>query len=111
VFITHGGGFVPYQLGRFQYATKQMKGAKCQKPFESYLRNFYFENSVHDVRARRYLVNIWGADNIVVGSNFDGWDQNDGLAYARDMVDDDNDLRKICAGNAVKLFKLEGFGR
>jgi aminocarboxymuconate-semialdehyde decarboxylase len=112
VCLTHGGGFVPFQLGRIGEAATRMPASRAKKPVEAYNRNFYFENSVHDPRARRYLVEIWGVDNIYAGSNFDGWDQNDAFGFAETMVDTPEDKFKIMAGNAIKLFHLDDkFGR
>ncbi|HTW90012.1 MAG TPA: amidohydrolase family protein [Candidatus Binataceae bacterium] len=111
--IPHGGGFVPFQLGRVVWAatTPRLGISKCKRPVAEYLANFYFDTVVHDVRARRFLLEICGPDHIVVGSNYAGWDWVDGFEYAREMVDNEVDLAKIWAGNAVALFKLTGMGR
>ncbi|AIT82126.1 amidohydrolase family protein [Novosphingobium pentaromativorans] len=111
ICIPHGGGFVPYQLGRFAEAAERMPASKAKKPVSEYVRNFYFENSVHDPRARDFLVQVWGIDNIYTGSNFDGWDQNDAFGFAETMARNDEELHKLWAGNAIKLFNLgEEFG-
>jgi aminocarboxymuconate-semialdehyde decarboxylase len=113
VCIPHGGGFVPYQIGRIAWAaaSSRMKIAKCQKPVADYLPNFFFDTVVHEPEARRFMRKICSADNILVGSNFGGWDWVDGFEFARTMVDDEPDLKKIWAGNATRLFKLDGMGR
>jgi aminocarboxymuconate-semialdehyde decarboxylase len=111
VCVPHGGGFVPFQIGRFNWYGERSRAVRNERPFEEYLRHFYFDTVVHDARARKYLCDIVGPDNLIVGSNWAGWDWVDGFAYAQDMTDDDDALRKIWSGNATRLFKLEGFGR
>lgn len=112
VCLPHGGGFVPYQLGRFEEAAARMPASRAKKPVSEYIRNFHLENSVHDERARNFLVDIWGLDNIYCGSNYEGWDQNDAFGFAETMVDNPDDLRKLWADNARQLFHIgDEFGR
>jgi len=66
---------------------------------------------VHDPRSRRFLLEIMGPDNILVGSNFGGWDWVNGFDFAKDMTSDPAVLHKLCAGNAIEVFKLSGMGR
>lgn len=110
--LPHGGGFVPYQFARLDYAwKKKLTGAIVSKnPVSEYLRNFYFDNVVHDARARKLLLEVMGPDNVFVGSNYGGWDWINGFDYAADMTSDPEVLYKLCAGNAIKLFKLDGMG-
>ena len=111
ICVPHGGGFVPFQIGRFAWYGERSKAARNERPFEEYLANFYFDTIVHDARARRYLYEIVGADNLVVGSNWAGWDWVDGFSFAEEMSGDHDDLAKIWGGNARRIFKLDGFGR
>lgn len=113
VCAPHGGGYVPYQFARLDYAfeRKLTPAIVNKRPVRDYLKNFYFDNVVHDPRARRYLLEIMGPDNVIVGSNFGGWDWVNGFDFAQDMTNDPKVLHKLCAGNAVKLFKLEDMGR
>jgi aminocarboxymuconate-semialdehyde decarboxylase len=111
VCVPHGGGFVPFQIGRFEWYGERSKAAQNARPFEGYLSNFYFDTIIHDPRAQRYLFDIVGPDNLVVGSNWAGWDWVDGFGYAAQMSDDPAAVEKIWGGNAKRLFKLDGFGR
>jgi aminocarboxymuconate-semialdehyde decarboxylase len=113
ICIPHGGGFVPFQLGRLEYASQKKLTASIRnrRPASEYLTNFYFDNVVHDARARKLLMQVMGPDHIFVGSNYGGWDWVDGFAYATDMADSPEALYKLCAGNAIDLFQLSGMGR
>ena len=39
-----------------------------------YLSTFWFDTVVHDPRALRLLIDVMGEDNVVLGSNYPGWD-------------------------------------
>jgi len=106
VCIPHGGGFIPYQIGRIAEAAARMPASKAKKPIREYDKNFYMENSVHDKDCRDFLLKMWGIDNVYTGSNFDGWDQNDAFAFAETMARNEEELHKLWAGNAVKMFHL-----
>jgi aminocarboxymuconate-semialdehyde decarboxylase len=103
--IPHGGGAIPYQFGRFAEAARR-EPVKAKKPIVEYLHNFYFDTVVHDLRARRLLVEVMGADNVVVGSNLPGWDAVDGFKFTEELGLDKADEAKIMGGNAARLFKL-----
>ena len=111
VCVPHGGGFIPFQIGRFAWYGERSPAARNERPFEDYLTSFYFDTIIHDARARRYLYEIVGADNLIVGSNWAGWDWVDGFAFAEDMTDDPDELARIMGGNAREIFDLQGFGR
>jgi aminocarboxymuconate-semialdehyde decarboxylase len=41
---------------------------------EDYLSSFYFDTVVHDPRGLQLLIDVMGEDNVVMGSNYPGWD-------------------------------------
>jgi aminocarboxymuconate-semialdehyde decarboxylase len=106
ICLPHGGGAVPYQFGRFEWAAGVTPGVKSKKSLREYLSNFYFDVVIHDVQARQYLVEFMGADNLVVGSNFPGWDAVNGFEFVEELNLTDGDSEKIVSGNATRLFKL-----
>jgi aminocarboxymuconate-semialdehyde decarboxylase len=107
VYITHGGGFAPYQWGRLVKFAPYMPGIKAQKPLEEYLHNFYFDVLLHSPRERRFLIDFIGVDNVVFGSNYGSpqdqatFDFLEGLGYSA------ADTEKMTAGNALRLFHLD----
>jgi aminocarboxymuconate-semialdehyde decarboxylase len=108
VCLTHGGGAVPYQFGRLAAAAVTHPDVRAKRPLEEYLKNFYFDILVHDPRARRYLVEFMGPDNVVVGDNWNGWDGVDGFKLLDELGLSSEDHHKIAGENAVRLFKLDG---
>ena len=106
ICIPHGGGMVPYQFGRLDYAMARMPDVKAKKPLREYLGNFYFDTVIHDISARRYLLEFMGVDNLLVGSNYLGWDAVDGFRFVDELDLPAADRRKIIGDNAIRLFKL-----
>ena len=78
LFVPHGGGMVPYHVGRVeQYAalSKQRAGPiRLQRSIPEYLEQFYFDTIVHDPRGMKLLIDVMGPDNVVLGTNWSGWD-------------------------------------
>ena len=107
VYGSHGGGFVPYQFGRIETFASINRHVKCAKPPREYLRHFYLDTLVHDLSARKYLVDWMGADNLVVGDNYGGMDSVNGFAFVDEMGLDEASAAKIKGGNARYIFKLD----
>jgi len=106
VYITHGGGFVPYQLGRMAQTNPNLDTYHNKKPFLSYLRNFYFDVELHEVPMRQAMVEVIGADRVLYGSNFGGSD-----AVRHDLTSDlklsQEDMDRIRWKNACELLHLD----
>lgn len=106
VYLTHGGGFVPFQFGRLATFALVRDNLLARRPLEEYLDAFYFDNLVHDVRARAFLVEWMGAGRILVGDNFGGLDSVDGFAFVDELSLSDSDRELIYWKNAAALFDL-----
>lgn len=71
ICLAHGGGYVPYQIGRFNHGHKVRKETRAKtttKP-NALLRRFYYDGLTHDARALRYLIDLVGADRVVIGTD------------------------------------------
>ena len=69
--LAHGGGFVPYQIGRFVHGhdvRPEPKVKNCSSPRELFKR-LYFDCLTHEPRSTRHLVNMAGADHVVIGTD------------------------------------------
>ena len=71
ILLPHGGGYVPYQIGRFIHGfnVRPEPKAKTQTSPADLLRHFYFDTLTHDPQAVRHLINRVGADHVVIGSD------------------------------------------
>jgi aminocarboxymuconate-semialdehyde decarboxylase len=70
--FAHGGGFMPYQVGRMNHGWSVRPEGKVslkQKPEDS-IRRLYFDCILHFEPALRYLVETFGADHVLLGSDY-----------------------------------------
>jgi aminocarboxymuconate-semialdehyde decarboxylase len=69
--LPHGGGYVPYQIGRFIHGfnVRPEPKTKTKTSPAELLRRFYFDSLTHDPQAARHLINRVGADRVVIGSD------------------------------------------
>jgi aminocarboxymuconate-semialdehyde decarboxylase len=72
IVLMHGGGFVPYQYGRFDAAytvrpEPKVNGAGMPR---DYLRRFLFDTIVFRPAVLRYLIETVGADRVVLGTDY-----------------------------------------
>ena len=71
ILLPHGGGYVPYQIGRFIHGFNVRPEPKMKTGTSpaQLLRRFYFDALTHDPQAARHLINRVGADRVVIGSD------------------------------------------
>jgi len=106
VYITHGGGYTPYQLGRFEMTNENLPSVKNKKPVREYMKNFWFDPLVHELPMRQAIIEVIGADRLLYGDNFGGSDTirenlTEGLRIS------DEDRAKIEGQNAMSLLKIK----
>jgi aminocarboxymuconate-semialdehyde decarboxylase len=72
VVLAHGGGFLPYQLGRLDhaYTVRPAEFNGLPKRPSSYLRNIYCDSLTHDGQALRFLLDRIGTDHVLTGSDY-----------------------------------------
>lgn len=73
IILVHGGGFLPYQMGRFQqgYTTRRdLLGAHNNRLPEECLRWFYYDTILYSPAALRFLVEQVTARQVVLGSDY-----------------------------------------
>lgn len=79
VCLSHGGGALPFLAGRFERATATRpwsQGAVREQGFAAATSRLWFDSHVHGARQRALLLSVAGADRLVFGTNFSGWDQS-----------------------------------
>lgn len=71
--FVHGGGFAPYQIGRWDHAFRtNARGAAANLtalPSE-WLRTMYFDTVVHSPEALNHLIAVVGPGQVVLGSDY-----------------------------------------
>jgi aminocarboxymuconate-semialdehyde decarboxylase len=108
VLLVHGGGALPYQIGRLQHAyeVREETSAVASKPPLSYLENLRFDTAVFDRRALEHLIALAGPERVVFGSDLP-FDMGDASALEiRDWADPDL-AERVLGRNATELFGLQ----
>ena len=70
--LSHGGGLLAFNIWRLDHSyglRRELKSTVPRKPSE-YLKRFYFDTIVHSVAALQYLINVVGADRVVMGTDY-----------------------------------------
>lgn len=105
--LAHGGGFVPYQIGRFVHGHKVRPETRAHtaSSAKELLKRLYFDTITHDPQALRYLVELVGAERIVLGTDspFDMGDETPRATLAALSKDEIAALRR----NALRLLEEE----
>jgi len=75
VVLVHGGGFLPYHVGRFDrgHATRAEARIDGAAPPSGYLRRFHYDTLVQFSPALAYLVKVVGEDRVLLGSDHPFW--------------------------------------
>ncbi|GAA2857389.1 amidohydrolase family protein [Streptosporangium fragile] len=106
LLAAHGGGYLPYYLGRSDHGWRVRPDARtCAREPSSYLRDLYFDSLTHDPAALRELVRVAGPERVLLGSDFPfDMGEPDPVAALRAAGLADTPIR---GGNAVRLFDLK----
>ena len=111
IFVAHGGGYLPAYSGRIDHAwgaRPDCRGYDLKYKPSDYLKRMYFDTVVFSFDQLKYLIDKFGSDHIVMGTD-----------YPYDMAEDDpiehvigingltkDDIEKITGSNACSLFKI-----
>jgi len=105
LLLAHGGGFAPYQVGRFVHGHKVRPETRADtaSSAKDLLKRFYFDTITHDPQALRYLIGLVGAERIVVGTDapFDMGDDDPRSTLAGLSAEEHFALRR----NALRLLE------
>jgi aminocarboxymuconate-semialdehyde decarboxylase len=73
ICVVHGGGFLPYQLGRMQRgfdAVPRLAAQNISIPPSELARRLYYDTVLHDPSPLAFLVGHVGADHVVMGTDY-----------------------------------------
>ncbi|MDR3079760.1 MAG: amidohydrolase [Streptomyces sp.] len=107
--FAHGGGSFPYLLGRADNAwhRRDLVRADSPKPPSAYTGRFSVDSAVFDPGALRLLVDVMGAERVLLGSDHPfplGEEDIGSLVRGSALTDDEK--AAVLGGNAVRFFGL-----
>ncbi|GII97448.1 amidohydrolase family protein [Sinosporangium siamense] len=104
----HGGGSFAYLLGRADNAwhNRDLVRADSPRPPSEYVSRFYVDSAVFDPRALRLLIDVMGADRVMLGTDypFPLGELEPGSAVRACPGLSDADTERILGGNARDFF-------
>jgi aminocarboxymuconate-semialdehyde decarboxylase len=109
--FSHGGGFLPMYAGRFDHAYHAREDVRhgLPKPPSEYLKMFYFDTMVFEPDQLGYLIDKYGADHVLLGSDYPyDMGESDPLGLI-DRVEglSESDTALITGNNAARILGLE----
>ncbi len=111
ILLAHGGGYLPAYSGRIDHVWGAREDGRqhISQPPTAYLKKMWFDSVVFTPHQLDYLIRQYGADRIVMGTDYP-YDMGDydpvGLVEAVDGLAE-SDKAAIQGGNARTLLKIE----
>ena len=110
VVLPHGGGFLAHYWERMNHAWKARPDCRTvikRKP-TTYLEKFYFDTIVFDPRMLENLVNRYGADHVVLGTDYPfDMGVEDPVGFVQQAKLSTADKAKVMGSNAARLLKID----
>ena len=111
ILASHGGGYIASYWARMDHAWKAREDARTviKKKPSSYLEKIYFDTITHDAQILGNLVDRYGAQRVMLGTDYP-FDM--GEDHPVKLIDSVRHLsveerQLIKGGNAMKLFKIK----
>jgi aminocarboxymuconate-semialdehyde decarboxylase len=110
VVLVHGGGFLPYHVGRFDRAHAARPEARADGAGapRGYLRRFHYDTLVQSAPALAYLAQVVGHDRVLLGSDHPFWlGDPEPVRVVREAGLAAEAQTAILGDNAARLFRLD----
>ena len=110
ICVAHGGGFLSAYSGRMDHAHGARKDCRrcIEHPPTTYLKRLYFDTVVFTHHQLEYLVNLYGADHILLGTDYPyDMGMQDPVGFVESSTNLDQKQKvAIAGGNAAQLLKI-----
>jgi len=106
--LSHGGGLLAFNIWRLDHSYSlraDLQKTIPQKPSE-YLKKMYFDTIVHSVAALQYLVQVVGAERVVIGTDYPmGMGDFESVKKVLDLDVSTYEREQILGGNAAMALR------
>jgi aminocarboxymuconate-semialdehyde decarboxylase len=111
ICVAHGGGYIPSYWGRFDHPWERRDDCRTQidtTPM-AHIKKLYFDTVVFNEPQLRHLIEVWGADHIVMGTDYPfDMAQPDPVGHVNSVKDlSEADKARIMGINAAELLGIE----
>jgi aminocarboxymuconate-semialdehyde decarboxylase len=106
IIASHGGGTLPYLVGRFEKGDEVELPSRRQmqrKPTD-YLRHIYYDSITYDLRPLKYLIEVVGHEHVMFGTDWPHWVHDTKGAFANTAALPEAQTRAIRGSNAQRVF-------
>ena len=107
--LSHGGGLLAFNIWRLDHSYSlraDLQKALARKP-SVYLQNMYYDTIVHSVAALQYLVQVVGAERVVIGTDYPmAMGDFDAVAKVMDLDVTAAQRELVLGGNARRALGL-----
>lgn len=110
ICVAHGGGYVPAYSGRFDHPFELREDCRVNlsKPPSEYVKKLYFDTIVFTEHQLRYLIETWGAERIVMGTDYPyDMAETDPVGHVNSVKGlNEADKARVLGGNAADLLSI-----
>jgi aminocarboxymuconate-semialdehyde decarboxylase len=109
LILSHGGGYFPYQVGRFDRVYRNLETpATPAQPPSAYVRRFYYDTILYQPAPLSYLRDLVGVDRLMLGTDYPfPVFEPEPLQLLERTAWSADDLARVGGETARYLFKLE----
>jgi len=107
--LSHGGGLLAFNIWRLDHSYNLRPDLKKIIPHKpsGYLKKLYFDSIVHSVAALQYLIQVVGADRVVVGTDYPmGMGDFEPVRKIDELNLTDEEREQVLGGNAARALNL-----
>jgi aminocarboxymuconate-semialdehyde decarboxylase len=106
IVLSHGGGYFAFGAGRLThgYLTNPNTRRTAKEPPQAYVRRFYYDTILYDPRALRYLIDVVGADRIMLGTDYPFNMEPPDAVRAIEALEVAREESEKILGNAAQLY-------
>jgi len=107
--LSHGGGLLAFNIWRLDHSyglRADLQKTIPHKP-SAYLKKLYFDTIVHSVAALQYLIQVVGAERVVIGTDYPmAMGDFEPVSTVMELSLSDAQRGQILGGNALKALNL-----
>jgi len=111
VCIAHGGGYIPAYYGRFDhpYRLRDDCRVKIDREPTDVMKQLYFDTVVFTETQLRHMIEVWGANHVVMGTDYPyDMAETDPVGHVDSVKGlSDGDRELVVGGNAAKLLGID----
>jgi aminocarboxymuconate-semialdehyde decarboxylase len=107
IAFAHGGGFIPYYAGRFDWMYRRGTTKQIKTDFSSYLKSFYYDSVVFDPDVLERLAEKVDTSHIMLGTDYP-FGENRPVEFVQSATKISTSLRQAILGaNAARFLGVE----